>query len=287
MTTDRTLRVAITGSTGLIGSALTASLGKGGHEVVPVARGSVDGLEGADAVVHLAGEPIGKRWTAERKREILRSRDEGTRALATALAGLDRPPAVLLSASAVGIYGSRADEILTEDSSHGSDFLAGVCEHWEASTAPAADAGIRVANLRFGVVLEALLPRLATPFKLGVGGRLGSGKQWLSWIALDDLVAAVEFALRDAGLSGPVNVTSPEPVTNAAFTKAVGRALHRPTIFPLPSFAISALFGEMGETMLLGSQRVLPQRLHAAGFEPTYPRLEDAVRHVLGAAGSS
>jgi uncharacterized protein (TIGR01777 family) len=280
--TQQTLRVAITGSTGLIGSALSAFLTTGGHEVVRVQRGSTEGLEGADAVVHLAGESIGKRWTEARKQEIRRSRDEGTRTLASAVAALERPPAVFVSASAVGIYGSQEDEILTEDSTHGTDFLAEVCERWEAATAPAADAGIRVANLRFGVVLEALLPQLLTPFRLGLGGRIGSGRQWFSWVALDDLIAAVQFAILDGRLRGAVNVTSPEPVTNAAFTKTLGKVLGRPTIFPLPAPIVSLLFGEMGRTMLLGSQRVLPERLHSAGFEFGYARLEDALRHVLG-----
>lgn len=280
--TDAPRRIGVTGASGLIGSSLTAFLSTGGHEVVKIARGSTDGLDGLDAVVHLAGEPIGHRWSAARKQEIMRSREEGTRTLATALARLDRPPAVMVSASAVGIYGSRGDEILTEESSHGSDFLAGVCERWEAASRPAAEAGIRVANLRFGVVLEALVPRLLTPFKLGLGGRLGGGGHWLSWVALDDLLGAVGFTLADDRLSGPVNVTSPEPVTNRLLTKTLGAVVNRPTLFAVPAVAVSAVFGEMGRSMLLASQRALPQRLHAAGYTFAYPGLEDALRHVLG-----
>jgi uncharacterized protein len=295
------MRIAITGSTGLIGSALSESLAAAGHDVVKVVRGDffprqtvaevgwnpatgaidTDSLEGVDAIVHLAGASIGRRWTDARKKEILRSREEGTGLLATALASLERRPQVLVSVSAVGVYGSRGDEILTESSATGSDFLARVCGAWEGATRPAADVGIRVVNLRLGVVLEAILPRLLLPFRLGLGGRLGNGKQWLSWITLDDVVAAMTEALSDERLVGPVNATSPAPVTNAEFTKVLGRALHRPTIMPLPSVAVSALFGEMGRGTLLASQRVLPERLTGTGFHFSYPELDAALRHVL------
>ncbi len=297
--TDTKLRIAISGSSGLIGSALAAFLSTGGHEVIRLVRSGMGGdgsvswdpaagvvdveaLDGVDAVVHLAGEPIGRRWTESRKREILRSREEGTRALSTAIASLSHPPRVLVSASAVGIYGSRGDEILTEDSSHGDDFLATVCEAWEAGTRPAAEAGIRVVNLRLGVVLEALLPRLLLPFRLGLGGRIGSGRHWLSWISLDDATAAFHQALIDERLRGPVNATSPSPVTNAEMTKTLGRVLRRPTVFPVPTAAVSALYGEMGRATVLTSQRVLPQRLHATGFGFAYADLEAALRHTLG-----
>ncbi|MFN8224054.1 MAG: TIGR01777 family oxidoreductase [Gaiellales bacterium] len=275
------MRVAITGASGLLGSALSAALEDDGCEVVGVPRGDTASLAGAYAVVHLAGEPIGQRWNEERKREIRRSRDEGTRTVAEALARLETPPAVLVSASAVGIYGSRGDEILTEESTHGADFLAEVCERWEAACDPARTAGVRVVNARFGVVLEAILPRLLTPFRLGLGGRVGSGKQWLSWIGCDDLVAAVRHALHDRSLIGPINVCAPEPVTNAMLTKTLGRVLERPTVFPLPTVLASAVFGEMGRSTLLASQRALPSRLLASGFAFAEPSLEGALRHSL------
>jgi uncharacterized protein len=297
---DAAMRIAITGSSGLIGSALSEALSAAGHDVVKVVRddssprdgdvswnpvtGTIDtgSLEGVDAVVHLAGATIGRRWTATRKREILRSREEGTGLLATAIGSLERRPHVLVSVSAVGVYGSRGDEILTESSTTGDDFLARVCGVWEGATRPAADAGIRVVNLRLGVVLEAVLPRLLLPFRLGLGGRLGNGKQWFSWITLDDVVAAIIEALSNERLVGPVNATSPAPVTNAEFTKVLGRTLHRPTILPLPSIVISALFGEMGRGTLLASQRVLPETLTGMGFDFSYPELGGALRHVLG-----
>ncbi len=300
-------RVAVTGSSGLIGTALSNLLSSSGHEVVRIVRdgklviarpgesaegpaiwdptaGVVDTsrFEDLDAVVHLAGAPIGRRWTTARKRAILQSRDEGTRLLATALASLDRPPKVLVSASAVGVYGSRGDEVLVESSEHGRDFLATVCEAWEGATEPAAEAGIRVVNLRFGVVLEALLSRLLRPFRLGLGGRVGNGRQWLSWIALDDATAAIREALSNSSLQGPVNAASPLPVTNAELTRTLGRVLHRPTVIPVPAAAISLAFGEMGRSVLLGSQRVSPERLEAAGFAFAYPELEAALLHALG-----
>jgi uncharacterized protein len=305
--TNRALRIAITGSSGLIGTALSSFLATGGHEVVRIVRGApspdagreapsevrvsdlaevrvsdLAALEGIDAVIHLAGEPIGRRWTEARKREILRSRDEGTRALATAIASLARPPEVLVSISAVGIYGSRGEEVLTEESVHGDDFLASVCEAWEAATLPAAEAGVRVVNLRLGVVLEALLPRLLLPFRLGLGGRVGDGRHWLSWLSLDDATAAIHQAVLDVQLRGPVNATSPHPVTNRELTKTLGRVLRRPTLLPFPAVGVSALFGEMGRATVLASQRVLPERLVASGFRFAYPELETALRHTLG-----
>jgi uncharacterized protein (TIGR01777 family) len=293
------MRIAVTGASGLIGSSLAASLSTTGHDVVPIVRretgragevawdphaGVIDtaALEGVDAVVHLAGAPIGRRWTAGRKREIIESRERGTRLLATALTTLERRPRVFVSASAVGIYGSRGDEVLIESSEHGSDFLATVCEAWEGTTRPAAEAGIRVVNLRFGVVLEALLSRLLRPFRLGLGGRVGNGRQWLSWIALDDATAAIREALSNFSLQGPVNAASPLPVTNAELTRTLGRVLHRPTVIPVPAAAISLAFGEMGRSVLLASQRATPERLEAAGFAFAYPELEAALLHALG-----
>jgi len=297
--TDLRLRVAITGSSGLIGGALSAFLSSGGHEVLRLVRrtpgpgearwdpaaGAIDErvLEGLDAVIHLAGEPIAGRWTAGRKQAILDSRVDGTRLLAESLAGLQQGPRVLVSASAVGIYGSRAGEAsLSETSPHGSDFLARVCEAWEAATRPAAEAGIRVVSLRIGVVLEALLSRVALPFRLGLGGRVGHGRQWLSWIALDDVLGAVQHALVTDSLAGPVNVVAPEPVTNGQLAKVLGGVLRRPAVLPLPATAVRLAFGEMGEHVLLGGQRVLPARLTETGFRFAWPELEGALRHVLG-----
>jgi uncharacterized protein (TIGR01777 family) len=247
-------------------------------------RGTIDsaGLAGMDAVVHLAGAPIGQRWNRDRKQAIRSSRVDGARLLAETLAALDRKPRVLVCASAVGIYGSRGDELLSEESAVGEDFLAEVCTAWEEATHPARDAGIRVVNLRFGVVLEALLPRLLLPFRLGLGGRLGNGRHWLSWISLDDAVAALHQALIDDALSGAVNAVAPEPVTNAELTRTLGRVLRRPTVFPVPAPAIGVLFGEMGRTVLLGSQRVTPSRLQATSFAFRYPKLEAGIRHALG-----
>jgi uncharacterized protein (TIGR01777 family) len=293
------MRIAVTGASGLIGSALAGSLTTTGHEVVPIVRresgrpgevtwdpqtGMIDtaALDGIDALVHLAGAPIGRRWTAGRKREILASRERGTRLLATALTTLERRPGVFVSASAVGIYGSRGDEVLVESSGHGSDFLATVCEAWEGATEPAAEAGIRVVNLRFGVVLEALLSRLLLPFRLGLGGRVGNGRHWLSWLALDDATSAIRAALSNSSLHGPINAASPLPVTNAEFTRTLGRVLHRPTIVPLPAAAVSLAFGEMGRSVLLASQRVSPERLEKTGFAFAYPELEAALLHALG-----
>jgi uncharacterized protein (TIGR01777 family) len=233
--------------------------------------------------VHLAGETIGQRWTSATKQRVLESRVEGTRVIAEAVAALDPAP-VLLCASAIGYYGNRGDEIVTESSPRGSGFLADVVEAWEQAARPARDAGARVAHLRQGIVLSrdgGALQRLLTPFKLGVGGRVGSGRQWWSWVGLDDVVGAYRFAL-ETELEGPVNVTSPNPATNAEFVKAVGRALGRPAVLPLPSFAVSAAFGQMGREMLLEGQRVLPERLTQAGFTFAHPALDEALAAALG-----
>lgn len=227
----------------------------------------------------------GGRWTDEKRRRILESRQKGTCLLSEALAGLENPPHTLLSASAVGYYGATSDTIVDEEASPGDNFLAEVCEAWEAAAQPARDAGIRVVHPRIGVVLSpkgGALEQMLTPYKLGVGGKLGSGRQYMSWVTDDDLVGAFNFLMFRDDLEGPFNVTSPNPVTNKEFTKALGRVLSRPTFIPVPSFGIKLLFGEMGQEMLLEGQRAIPERLQQAGFEFEFVGIEDALRHVLG-----
>jgi len=296
------VNIAISGSHGFIGSAVTETLWGAGHQVTPIVRGEssvetgiawsaetgyVDTakLEGIEAVVHLAGESIQGRWTPQKKEIILESRKKGTRALAEALAQLAKPPGVLVCASAVGYYGDRGEELVREESEPGGGFLAAVVREWEAATEPAAQKGIRVVNLRIGVVLGAgggALAAMLTPFKLGVGGRVGSGQQYMSWIALDDVVGAVEHALATESLRGPVNVVSPNPARNIEFTRALGRVLSRPTIFPLPAFVVKLAFGQMGEDLLLGGQRVDSAKLAASGYTFHYPELEAALRRAVG-----
>ena len=247
--------------------------------------GTIDaaGLAGVDGVVHLSGATIGRRWTEARKAEILDSRVTSTTLLAKTLAVLDPRPSVLVCAGGIGIYGDRGDEILTDESALGDGFLAEVGAAWENACGPARTAGIRVVNLRGGIVLSrkgGALGRMLTPFRLGVGGRIGSGKQWWSWIAIDDLLGAIRFAL-EGDLEGPVNIVSPNPVTNEQFTKALGKALGRPTVFPLPAFAARAMFGEMADEALLTGQRALPARLLDAGFEFDYPELGGALGRAL------
>jgi uncharacterized protein (TIGR01777 family) len=242
-------------------------------------------FEGADAVVHLAGENIaGGRWTAERKQKILDSRKDGTRNLAQSIAAAGRKPEVLVSASAVGIYGNRGDEVLTESSASGDGFLAGVSRAWEEALAAARAAGVRVVSPRIGVVLDGkggALPKMALPFKFGAGGRVGSGKQWMSWITLDDLVRLLIFAMTNRDLQGPVNAVAPQAVTNAEFTRTLARVLHRPAIFPAPAFAMRLLLGEMADELLLSGQRVEPKVAMERGFRFQYPQLETALAHVL------
>ena len=284
------MRIAVTGSHGFIGSALVASLQANGHEVVRVTRdenGLLDmgALYGADAVVHLAGEGVAaKRWTPEQKRKVLESRTNATTLVAETIAGMERKPRVLLSASAVGYYGSRGDEVLTEQSSPGSDFLADVCVQWEASTAAAEQVGIRVAHLRTGIVVGksgGAIAKTLPLFKLGLGGRLGSGRQWWSWISLTDEIGAITFLL-DHEIAGPVNLTGPEPVTNAAFTKSVGRALHRPTFLPVPSFGPRLVLGrEAADAVAGASQRVEPVVLSEAGYPFVHPTVDAATRAEL------
>ena len=297
------LHVLVSGASGLIGSALVPFLTTGGHRVTRLVRSPPAGegavfwdpaarrldpaaLEGADAVVHLAGEPIARgRWTDAKKARIRDSRIQGTELLAEALARLDRPPRVLVSASAVGYYGDRGAELLRETSPPGTGFLAGVCRDWEAATRAAAAKGIRVATLRFGIVLSpagGALARMLPPFRLGVGGRIGGGRQYMSWIAVDDAVGAIHHALMTDDLEGPVNVVAPQAVTNREFTRTLGRVLRRPTIFPVPAFAARLAFGELADALLLASARVEPARLLAAGYRFRHPDLEDALRHLLG-----
>jgi len=250
-------------------------------------RGVIDRghLEGLDAVVHLAGESIAEgRWSEEKKRRIRDSRVQGTQLLSAALADLSRPPKSFLCASAIGYYGNRGDEILVETSAQGKDFLSIVCAEWEEATTTASQKGIRVANLRFGIILSAeggALAKMLTPFRMGIGGRIGDGKQWTSWIAVDDVVGAINFVLAHPSLSGPINFVAPNPVTNAEFTSQLGAALSRPTFFPIPAFGVRLAFGEMGDALLLSSTRVQPERLEQASFGFRYPVLKDALRHAL------
>ena len=297
------MKILISGASGLIGTALVPFLTTGGHQVVRLVRGGrkkagtvqwdpasggIDraGLEGFDAVIHLAGENIsGGRWTVERKARIHASRVAGTRLLVEALAGLTRPPKTLIAASAIGYYGDRKDDVVDEDSAPGAGFLADVCREWEAATLPAAQRGIRVVNLRLGVVLSGsggMLPTVLTPFRFGLGGAIGGGAQYMSWVAIDDVLGAILHALATPALSGPVNAVSPTPVTNRAFTETLARVLSRPALLPVPAAAIRLLLGEMGEELLLSSTRVEPQRLTAAGFHFQFAELEAALRHVLG-----
>ncbi len=241
-------------------------------------------LEGLRASIHLSGASVaGHRWTPAWKREMVVSRVESTRALAVALTRLRQPPKALLVASATGIYGDRGDAILDESAETGKGFLAGLCREWEAAAQPAVEAGIRVVHLRFGVVLGpgGALAKMLPLFRLGLGGRLGSGRQWMSWISLADAVAAVLFVLDTPGLAGPVNLTAPSPVTNAEFTRALGRALHRPAILPAPAFALRLALGQMADEALLSSARAVPNRLTAAGFRFTHPTVDGALAAAL------
>ena len=298
------MRIAVTGSTGLVGSALVEALKANGHAVSRIMREQrklgpddvfwnpdtayVDTpkLDGAEAIVHLAGETIAERWTPEQKRYIHSSRLRGTQLIAEAARAMMRPPQVLVSASAVGWYGDRGDQILHEGSQPGTGFLAEVCRDWEAATEVASRAGIRVVHVRLGIVLSrkgGALSKMLFPFQMGVGGKLGSGKQYMSWIALDDVVGAFQYAIETPSIKGAVNAVAPNPATNLQFTKALGRVLSRPTIAPLPAFMVKLIFGEMGESLLLASQRVEPARLLAEGYQFKHPQLESALRRALQA----
>lgn len=296
------MRVLVTGSTGFIGSALVSALDQRGDKVVRLGRSasatggptwdpdagtiSTVAFDGVDAVVHLAGEGIAeKKWTPDQKRRILDSRVKGTTLLARTLAELPTKPGVLVSGSAIGYYGNRDDEVLDETSSGGDDFLAEVCRQWEAAAVPAADAGIRLVTIRTGIVLDprgGVLARLLRPFRLGLGGRVASGKQWMSWIALADTVGAIVHALDHHTLRGPVNLTAPNPVTNAELTKALGAAVHRPTVLPTPLLPLKLLYGsELVAALLVGGQRVLPRRLTDDGYAFAQPDLAGALQSLL------
>ncbi len=302
------MKILITGSTGLVGTALAQELLRAGHTVCRLVRpgtstealrtaqgfdvnwnpatGELGGAAvGADAVVNLAGASIADgRWTPERKQLLRISRVDTTRALVTALAKMSARPRVLVSASATGYYGNRGDEILTEDSQPGTDFLSGIAKEWEAEAIKAEALGIRVVRARFGVILAkhvGALPQMLRPFQFGVGGKLGSGKQWMSWITLDDTIAILRLALEEGSLTGPINVVSPQPVTNAEFTKALATVLHRPAIFPAPAFALRLAFGEMADALLLSSQRALPAQLQKLNYQFAHPDLRTALSGVL------
>jgi uncharacterized protein (TIGR01777 family) len=282
------MNVAVTGASGFIGRRAVELLQARGHTTRPISlrtAPSPQQLAGCDAVVHLAGEPVGQRWTASAKQHIVDSRVEGTRALLAALR--ERPPNVLVSASAVGYYGSRADEILTEQSPPAHDFLGQVTTDWEHEALEAEKLGTRVVRLRIGVVLGpggGALKKMLLPFRLGLGGRLGAGTQWMSWIHIEDLCGMILFALRESTLRGVLNATSPHPVTNAEFTRALGHAVGRPAVIPAPAFALHLLLGEMSE-ILLGSQRAIPEAALRAGFEFRYPEIGAALIQILSGSG--
>jgi uncharacterized protein len=299
------MKIFVSGATGLVGSELVRILRNSGHDVRRLVRsktqtggedvfwnpaaGQLDAadLEGADALINLAGDSIaGGRWTARKKKRIRDSRIDATRTIASTLAKIARRPAVLINASAVGYYGNRGDELLNEDSAVGSgDFLSGVCRDWEAATEPAATAGVRVVLARFGVILSGkggALKKMLLPFKLGLGGRIGDGRQYMSWVAIDDVVSTLMHCLASESLVGPVNVVAPAPVTNAQFTATLGRVLSRPTVFPMPEFAARAAFGQMADELLLASQRVQPKKLRDDNYIFRYAELEPALRYVLG-----
>ena len=279
------MQIAITGASGFIGRRLSARLAAAGHQVQPLGRGyHPAALDGCEAVVHLAGEPVAQRWSEEVKRRIRESRVMGTRSLATALTAKEAGrPRILVSASAVGLYGDRDDEVLTESSSPGQGFLCDVCSEWEREAMAARASGVRVTSIRIGLVLGpngGALEKMVTPFRFGVGGRLGSGRQWMPWIHLDDLCAMFEFALTQPQVDGPLNGTAPNPVTNADFTRALAHALHRPAILPVPRFAIDLLYGEMAQ-ILFASQRAMPRAAQAAGFKFRFEDVAQALQAVL------
>ena len=299
------MKVLISGSSGLVGSALCQRLeAEPDCEIVRLVRkqspdtqqtsvvwnpaeGQLEpqAFDGVDTVVHLGGVNIaGKRWSPEVKQKIFNSRFQSTSLLASQLATLEQKPTVFLCASAVGFYGDRGEERLDESSPRGEGFLADVCQAWEQATLPAQDAGIRVVNMRFGMILDrkgGALGQMLTPFKMGVGGRLGSGKQYWSWIALPDVINALQFCLNLSELAGPVNFVAPDEVTNLEFTKTLGKVLSRPTCLPVPAWGVKTAFGEMGQELMLTSARVIPKKLTEAGFQFQYPQLEDAFRSVL------
>jgi hypothetical protein len=302
------MKILITGSTGLVGTALTQDLQRTGHTVCRLVRpdtstqaiGNAQGFDvnwnpvtgelggaavGADAVVNLAGASIaGARWTRQRKQLLRSSRVDTTRALVEALARMSARPRVLVSASATGYYGNRGDETLTEASQPGTDFLSGIAKEWESEALKAEALGIRVVRVRLGVILSkhgGALPQMMRPFRFGVGGKIATGNQWMSWITLDDAVAILRLALENANITGPLNAISPQPVTNADFTKLLAAALHRPALFPAPAFALRLLLGEMADNLLLSSQRALPAQLQKLNFQFAHPDLSTALSAIL------
>lgn len=297
------MKILITGASGLVGKELQKSFAEKGYEMLLASRSEPkddkhiqwtieegfaepERLEGIDVVVHLAGENVsgGIRWTDEKKKAIRDSRVLGTRNVVDAISKLKKKPHTFIASSAIGFYGERGDEEVTESSAAGDNFLAGVCKEWEAESRRAEDAGIRTVLLRTGIVLSkdgGALGTMLTPFKLGVGGVVGSGKQWMSWISMDDEIAIINFAIENENIRGAVNAVAPNPVTNEEFTKTLGEVLYRPTFIPLPEFAVSMIFGEMGDALLLASTKVLPKRLEDAGFEFKFPNLKEAVEDAV------
>jgi uncharacterized protein len=304
------MRILVTGSTGFVGSAVVKKLEQDGHSIVRVVRSGTTAAngsgtpqdtvrwdpttqtfdsapaEGADALIHLAGASIADgRWDASRKALLQTSRIESTRHLMHSLSQLKSPPRVIVSASAIGIYGNRDDEMLVESSEPGHDFLAELCRAWEAESAHGAGFGARVVMPRFGIVLGSqggALPRMTLPIKMGVGGKLGTGRQWMSWVTLTEIVNVIQFALANANLSGPVNAVAPNPARNSDFIRVLAKTLHRPAIFPAPAFALRLALGEMAGALLLSSQRVLPAKLEQAGYRFVHPDLSEALQSVLG-----
>jgi len=294
------MKILVSGMSGPIGGELLPALVVSGNKVTRLVRRAPQSsdeirwdpmrsivpetVSGFDAVIHLAGESIVGRWTPEKKARMVESRKQGTSHLAEALARASRKPRVLITASASGYYGDRGDEPLTEESSARTNILAGVCQQWEAATSAAAQAGIRTVQVRTGVMLSTkggALPKMLTPFKLGLGGRIGSGRQYMSWISIDDVVGAILYALNAEHVRGPVNVTAPNPATNSEFTRTLAEVLHRPAFFPMPTFAVRALFGQMGDELLLASARVLPSKLQVSGYQFRRPELRTALMSLL------
>jgi uncharacterized protein (TIGR01777 family) len=293
-------RILISGASGPIGAALLPSLKASGYAVARLVRGaaagadqiawnpaqslSPDSVSGFDGVIHLAGETIVGRWTEAKKRRILDSRRQGTRHLADAVAKAAQRPRAFISASAVGYYGNRGDEILREDSPSGEGFTAEICRQWEVATQPAAAAGVRTVQMRLGVVMSAdggALQKMLLPFRMGLGGRLGNGRQWWSWVSADDVAGAIQHVLNHDSLQGPVNTVAPTPVTNGEFTKTLAAVLKRPAIFPIPAFAVRLVFGEMGNELFLASQRVEPAKLAVSGYQFQHPELGKALEAIL------
>jgi uncharacterized protein (TIGR01777 family) len=296
------MKVIVTGSTGMVGTDLCAQLQADGHEVARLVRrpaavdneiqwnpadGTIeaDKLEGCDAIIHLAGENIaGRRWSDAFKSKIRDSRVKGTRLLAEAVAGLNSPPSVVVCASAIGYYGDRGEEVMLEDSLPGDDFLANICQEWERAADPLRSRGIRTVHLRIGVILSSkggALAKMLFPFKMGVGGVIGDGRQYMSWVSLDDAIGALMHCMNRTDLQGPVNGTSPNPATNREFTKTFGKVLNRPTILPMPAFVAKLAFGEMGQALMLASTRVVPKKLQDTGYQFRYSNLEDAIQQAV------